>query len=209
MKTTRSILTFFIAVLFLVSCSKEGPQGPAGPQGVNGATGPQGPAGPIGPQGPAGPTGPAGATGPQGPAGSQGPAGVSTNANVTQYTYSSALDFTTNTERYLLVTTTLDSMNKSAWFIYLKYNGTFEYHYAIPGYGYNASSFYRSTYYYNPGGGQVEHNITRLNGPGEVYNGAKIVRIYTSNSIPGGRSFQPPVDMTNYEAVRTYYGLPE
>lgn len=69
-----------IALVFIaVSCTKEGPEGPAGAtgaQGPTGLTGPTGPTGPIGPTGPAGPTGPLGPTGPVGPT---GPAGTPAN----------------------------------------------------------------------------------------------------------------------------------
>lgn len=60
-KLPISILLF--CLIYLSSCTKEGPAGPAGPAGSAGSTGPQGPAGPTGPQGPAGPTGGTGAAG--------------------------------------------------------------------------------------------------------------------------------------------------
>lgn len=211
METTKNILALFLATAFIISCSKEGPQGPqgpAGPQGLNGATGATGPAGPAGATGPQGPAGPQGPQGPAGPQGPQGPTGIAGTANVTQYTFANTYDFTNNIDFNLTINTTQDTMNQSAWFVYLKYNGVYEYHYSLPGYGYNGTSYYRSTYYYNPSMLRVIHNITRLNGPGEIYSGAKVVRVYSNNLQTGGRLAQLPVDMTNYEAVRSYYNLP-
>jgi Collagen triple helix repeat (20 copies) len=198
MKTSKSILFLLMAAIVLFSCTKEGPSGPAGPIGVQGVTGPQGPAGP---------TGPTGGQGPAGPAGPQGPAGISGNANVTQYTYTNALDFNANLDFNLYVNTTQDTMNRSAWFVYIKYSGAYEYHYSLPGYGYNGDTYYRTTYYYNSQLQRVVHNITRLNGPGEQYSGAKIIRVYSNSSQTGGRMAPPSVDMTNYEAVRAFYHL--
>lgn len=67
--SSLSLLLFSLAFI-AISCTKEGPEGPAG------ATGPQGPAGANGGVGPAGPTGPTGPQGPTGPTGPQGPAGT-------------------------------------------------------------------------------------------------------------------------------------
>lgn len=84
MRKFRLLSLLFLAISFIaVSCTKEGPEGPAG------ATGAQGPAGIGGATGPAGATGPTGPQGPVGPAGPQGPAGT---ANVI---YSSWFTFAT------------------------------------------------------------------------------------------------------------------
>lgn len=178
MKTISSLLIISLSVILFTSCKKEGQAGPAGAQGV------QGTAGPIGPQGIAG------------------------NANVTQYTYDGPFDFTTNLDFNLQVSTTLDTMNRSLWFVYLKYNGGFEYFYSLPGLGYNGSSYYRNTFYFNTSANKVIHNITRVNGPGEAYTGVKIIRVYANSTATGGRQAGTAPDFSNYEAVRTYYNLP-
>ncbi len=56
MRKYRSICLLFISILFIVSCTKEGPEGPVGATGPQGATGSTGPAGAAGPQGAQGQT---------------------------------------------------------------------------------------------------------------------------------------------------------
>jgi hypothetical protein len=135
MKTISNLLIISLCVVLFTSCQKEGPAGPAGVQGLQGVTGATGP---IGPQGIAG------------------------NANVTQYTYDNTFDFSANLDFNLQVSTTLDTMNRSAWFVYLKYIGGFEYYYPLPGFGYNGSTNYRNTFYFNASANKVIHNITKL-----------------------------------------------
>jgi hypothetical protein len=188
MKTISNLLIISLCVFLLSSCTKEGPVGPAGTagtQGVQGATGGTGATGPVGPQGIAG------------------------NANVMQYTYDNTFDFSANLDFNLQVSTTLDTMNRSLWFVYLKYNGGFEYYYSLPGLGYNGSSYYRNVFYFSPGANKVIHNITRVNGAGEAYAGIKIIRVYANNSTIGGRQSGTEVDFTNYNSVKSYYNLPD
>lgn len=184
MKTISNLLIVSLSVILFTSCTKEGPAGPAGPTGAQGV---QGATGPIGPQ------------------------GITGNANVTQYTYDNTFDFGANLDFNLQVSTTLDTMNRSLWFVYLKYAGGFDYYYPMPGLGYNGSSYYRNTFYYNASLNKVIHNITRVNGSGEVYSGIKIIRIYANSALVGGRSgaSSPVIDYTNYEEVRSYYNLPK
>ena len=207
MKTISNFLIISLSVMLFTSCTKEGPAGPAGPTGAQGV---QGATGSIGAQGVQGTTGSTGAQGVQGATGPIGPQGIAGNANVTQYTYDNSFDFGVNLDFNLQVSTTLDTMNRSLWFVYLKYTGGFEYYYALPGVGYNGSSYYRNTFYFNTNANKVIHNITRVNGPGEVYAGIKIIRIYANNVLVGGRSavLSPGIDFTNYEEVRRYYNLP-
>jgi hypothetical protein len=183
MKTISNLLIISLCVVLFTSCQKEGPAGPAGVQGLQGVAGTTGP---IGPQGIAG------------------------NANVMQYTYDNSFDFSANLDFNLQVSTTLDTMNRSLWFVYLKYSGGFEYYYAMPGLGYNGSSYYRNTFYFNSGANKVIHNITRVNGSGEAYAGVKIIRVYANSVSTGGRaaSSPPGIDFTNYEEVRSFYSLP-
>jgi hypothetical protein len=185
MKTISTLLIISLSVILFGACTKEGPAGPAGPTGAQGLQGTTGTAGPIGPQGIAG------------------------NANVTQYTYDNPFDFSSNLDFNLQVSTTLDTMNRSLWFVYLKYNGGFEYYYSLPGFGYNGATNYRNTFYFNTGANKVIHNITRLAGPGETYAGIKIIRVYATNTGTGGKQGMPDVDFTDYKKVKAYFNLPD
>lgn len=73
-----------------------------------------------GDQGAVGPAGPAGAQSPQGAQGVQGPIGEAGNANVRLYTFGPQ-DFPTIGYSELQISTTLDTMNMSAWNTYLYY----------------------------------------------------------------------------------------
>lgn len=142
-----------------------------------------------------GDTGPAGE---QGPAGPQGPQGVAGNANATQYNFgvqNLAAGFST-----LSIKTTKDTMDKSAWYVYLFYQAN-ERWYFVPGAGFGGTTTYRVSMGYSTD--QVNIYIDK-SGPGESYAQAKVVRIYTNRQT--GRT--EPVDYTNYEAVRSYYKLP-
>lgn len=180
MRKSSLLSCFLIASTFiLINCTKEGPEGPAGPQGPQGNAGVQGPAGP------------------------QGPIGISGNANVTQYTYGSQ-DFTTGFKT-LLVTTTQDTMDRSAWLVYLWYAPISRW-YFVPGLGFAGSTDYRLSMGYSAGKVNI---FIDLVGPGEVYANARVVRIYANSSVSGGRSQLPNIDFSNYEAVRQYYNLEE
>ena len=88
--------------------------------------------------GPAGPQGPQGLQGIEGP---QGPIGVDGNANVRQYTFG-AFDFSTGGFAQLTVSTTLDTMNRSAWHTYLLYAPINRW-YLVPGLGPGGTTNYR------------------------------------------------------------------
>lgn len=146
--------------------------------------------------------GPAGNTG---PAGDQGPQGVAGNANVTQYTFAGQ-NFITTASASLPVTTTEDTMSRSAWFVYLvRASGNV---YPLPGFGVNGSSEYRLHWFFNSG--KVNFTITRVSGTGEDYSGIKIIRIYANTVATGGRMAPqlPDIDLSDYYAVCRYYDLP-
>jgi hypothetical protein len=158
-KKLLPVFLAFFSILVAVSCSKDGDQGPEGPEG------------PAGPAGPAGPQGPKGANG---------------NANAIQYNYP-GYNFTSAgfSSINLQVTTTLDTMNRSAWMVYLvRSSGNT---YPIPGWGLSGDSEYRVLWYHS--GGKANCTITKHSGPGEEYGSIRIVRIYGSSSVPGGRRF--------------------
>jgi len=148
-----------------------------------------------------GDTGPAGPQGQQGPAGPQGPQGIAGNANVMQYNYGTQ-NFNTNPTAQLQITTTLDTMNRSQWFVYL-YDQPHDRWFFVPGFGYTGNADYRVSMGY--AGGKVNIHVDRR-GAGESYAKARVIRIYASTETTGGRT---AFDLTNYEAVRLYYNLPD
>ncbi|QEH41214.1 collagen-like protein [Chitinophaga sp. XS-30] len=155
--------------------------------------------------GPQGLQGEQGDPGPQGAQGAQGPQGIAGNANVTQYTYG-AHNFATTASATLQVTTTADTMNRSAWHVYLvRASGNV---YPIPGFGLNGSSDYRL--YWSHSGGKVNFSINKVSGPGEEYASMRIIRIYANQTAAGGRASNPlpDIDFNDYYAVCRYYGLP-
>src|SRR5882757_9432398 len=201
-----SICAITIAMLSMASCKK----------------GDTGPAGAAGPAGPTGPTGPAGA------AGAVGPTGQSGNANVMQYVYLpndgtnlTGVDFTVVATPVVELQITLanDTLDKAAWFAYFfnfaSATGTNTYSVAIPGYGFDGQSNYSFIYGYDPATANLAFfDFTRVLGPGEIYDGIKIVRILLSNagttSTHGGngRRGLPDIDFKDYNAVQKYYNLP-
>ncbi|MBN9379761.1 MAG: collagen-like protein [Chitinophagaceae bacterium] len=140
-----------------------------------------------------GDTGPQGA---QGPAGPQGPQGIQGNSNVTQYDFG-AQNLQTGFVQ-LQIATTEDTMNRSTWLVYLYYQPLTRW-YFLPGPGTGGATQYRVSMGYSSN--KVNIYIDK-NGPGEQYTKARVVRIYNNNVITNGMR-------SSYEAVRTYYGLPE
>lgn len=154
-----------------------------------------------------GPAGPAGNTGPAGAIGAQGPQGVAGNANVTQYTFAGQ-NFATAAATNLQVTTTADTMNRSAWFVYLvRASGNV---YPIPGFGVNGSSDYRLYWSFYIFTSKVNFSVTKVSGPGEEYSSIRIIRIYANTVTTGGRMATqlPDIDFKDYYAVCKYYNLP-
>jgi hypothetical protein len=149
-----------------------------------------------------GDTGPAG---PAGPAGPQGPIGVAGNANVVQYTYGGH-NFAGSASINLQISTTLDTMNRSAWLVYLvRASGNT---YPLPGFGLSGDSDYRLLLYHSAG--KANMTITKVSGPGEEYASIRIIRIYANTLLPGGRFMNPPAgpDPKDYNAMCNYYNLP-
>lgn len=155
-----------------------------------------------------GDTGPAGPAGTTGAVGSQGPQGIAGSANVLQYTFGEqALNLSFS---ILSIPTTLDTMNKSAWFVYLYYQPISRW-YFLPGLGSGGNTNYRLSMGHD--GNKVNIYIDKA-GPGELYANAKVIRIYSSGQLAGGRSSGlllnlPPIDFTNYDDVKAYYHLPD
>ena len=197
--TLMSVCAITIAIVSMTSC-KKGDTGPAGPAG------------------PAGAAGAAGAVGPIGPTGQDG------NANVMEYffvpndgTNLTGLDLTQGGVALgqLLPNDTLD---RAAWFAYLfdftSSDGSTSINVAIPGIGLDNKSTY-SWIYEN---GLVNKDsayfyITTTTGPGEIYDGVKLVRILLSNVATdntgggNGRRGLPNIDFKNYAEVKKYYNL--
>jgi len=149
-----------------------------------------------------GDTGPAGKDGIDG---LDGVDGVDGNANVTQYTFG-ASNLAIISFAQLAVSTTKDTMDKSTWLVYLYYQPLARW-YFMPGSGVGGNTAYRVSMGYSAN--KVNIYIDK-NGPGENYSESKVIRIYNSNTIPGGRMADPyslPVNVTDYEAVKRYYNL--
>jgi hypothetical protein len=173
-----------------------------------------------GDMGPAGSTGPAGATGAAGAAGPIGPTGQSGNANVMQYEYAptdangnlTGLDLTLaapDNQLPLFMYAPNDTLDKAAWFTYLFKDGAA---YAVPGAGPADASTYSFWFGYYSTDTAV-FVIDRVSGPGELFDGIKLVRILISNvsstSTHGGsgRPGLPDIDFKNYAEVKKYYNL--
>jgi hypothetical protein len=132
--------------------------------------------------------------------GPEGPKGIDGNANVVQYDFGTH-DFATQASVSLGITTTADTMNQSAWYVYLvRSSGNV---YPIPGVGVNGSSEYRL--YWNYSAGKVNINISRVSGAGEEYSSIRVIRVYANSAVPGGR--RAVIDYNDYYAVCRYYGL--
>jgi hypothetical protein len=95
-------------------------------------------------------------------------------------------------------------MNRSAWNVYLYYQGLDRW-YSIPGGGPGAATTYRVS---------IAHSSNKVNlyidksGTGDNFSQARVIRTYANSVMPGGRQVQPAdIDFRDYEAVRRYYGL--
>lgn len=142
-----------------------------------------------------------GPPGADGADGANGAPGINGNANVVQYTYGTqnlTAGFVT-----LQVTTTQDTMNNSAWYVYL-YASALSRWYSVPGMGVGGATEYRVSMGYS--NNKVNIYIDKI-GPGESYSMAKVIRVYINDTRVGGRNGLP--DFSSYETVRRYYGLPE
>jgi hypothetical protein len=183
MKTITRLLGLFAVVamfIFLDAC--KGEKGDIGPAGATGAAGV---AGAIGPTGVTGATGPAGATG---------------NANVIQYTYTTAR-LAGSEMAYAVTGITQTQLNNSLVFVYVLTTLNSTVWYALPGYTANASNQYR-----------VYMNSTQLNvyinrsvgSTTETFNSVRIL-VVPANDLRTGR--KAAVDYADYEAVKAFYHL--
>jgi hypothetical protein len=196
MKSISRLVAFgviTIATVCIISCKK-------------GDTGPAGPAGPAGPQGA------------QGVAGAIGPTGQSGNANVMEYFFfpTDSIDLSLPSPNngigigFSLPSDPVDTLDLSAWFIYLY---KFPFWYAVPGHGENDASQYSFAFGYIDITTPVDSArfyIDRVSGPGEKYEGLKLIRILTSDVTTDGTGHRrglPNIDFNNYEAVKEYYHL--
>lgn len=179
--------------------------------------------------GPAGPAGPAGAAGPAGVAGAVGPTGQDGNANVTEYAYIpndgtnlTGVDLTLAGPHGGFIDLGLllpnDTLDKAAWFGYLfnftSNDGSTSVTVALPGVGLDNKSTYGLIYFNgftNTDSAYFEFGTSV--GPGEIYDGIKLVRILLSNvstdAVGGGngRRGLPNINFKNYAEVKKYYNL--
>jgi hypothetical protein len=178
MKTiTRLLGLFAIVAMFIFLDACKGEKGDIGPAGATGA---------IGPTGVTGATGPAGATG---------------NANVIQYTYTTARLASSGEISYAVTGITQTQLNNSLVFVYALTTLNPTVWYALPGYTSGGSNQYRV--YMNSTALNVY--ITRSVGSTtETFNSVRIL-VIPANDLRTGR--QAAVDYTDYEAVKKYYNL--
>jgi hypothetical protein len=186
MKTIKSIFGIVLmatAVIFMDGCKAEkgdiGPAGPAGPTGANGATGS---------------TGATGATGATG------------NANVIQINFGSVTH--TGAElSYNLTSITEAQINNSAYFTYVKTSSNSTIWNELPGTIYLTGNQYKVAINTQPSGisyPRLYVGRTTSGGGNEVFTNTKIIFI-ASNDIRNGRKAN--VDFSDYEAVKSFYGL--
>jgi hypothetical protein len=153
-------------------------------------------------EGDEGAVGPAGLAGAQGAQGVQGPIGQAGNANVRLYTFGPQ-NFPTVGYSDLQISTTLDTMNMSAWNTYLYYEPIDRW-YFLPAHGVGGQTQYRISMSHLDN--KVSVYIDKV-GPGEVYSKASVIRVYANTTLPGGRTQAPDIDFSDYDAVCRYYGL--
>jgi len=151
-----------------------------------------------------------GIDGTQGEQGPQGPQGVEGNANVTMYIFE-GYDFNAVFDAELYFPdVSEEEFYESGWFAYLVFEvdtGTeiVDLYYQIPGYGRQNHSFYQAVWYYYLGNSTLA--IQRVNGPGEVYSGIRVIQVHANNFESYNSPFQEEVDFGDYEAVITHFGL--
>lgn len=103
------------------------------------------------------------------------------SSNIAQYTFGEQ-DLVTS-YKTLSIPTTKDTLDNSAWFVYLYYQ-PLERWYIIPGYGTGGATNYRlSIQFIND---KANIYIDKV-GPGEKYAKARVVRIYNRNKQVLGR----------------------
>ena len=199
-----------------------GPQGEAGPQGPSGSPGEQGPpgaTGPAGPPGTPGPQGPQGPAGPAGPPGSQGPQGEPGTANVF---YSNWAGFNTdnwsglvaflfqNRRIYTVSENRITDaiLDRGAVMVYVKFANSSDIVQPLPIYQSITQLKNQHMAHF------IQQNrilITLYNDdrsdPGTIGS----INSYRYVIIPGGTPTgrNAPVDLNDYEAVKTYYNIPD
>ena len=222
MKTITRILGVALMVamfIFLDACKAEkgdiGPIGPIGPTGANGANGVIGATGAIGATGTTGATGATGTTGAKGDKGDKGDTGatgatgVTGNANVIQVTYGSKTYINSNLQYILPAAITKDIVEKSIVSAYVQTSaGGTSLWYNIPGattgaiYTYRLYSETFTTGLNNMFIGRVNVATTG----NDTFTTTRILFIPASTLLNGRRA---AVDLSDYEAVKKYYNLPD
>jgi hypothetical protein len=160
--------------------------------------------------GPAGAAGPAGATGATGAAGPQGVAG---NANVITYTYASQ----TFTGLLNLTLTNISQGRVDSSLVLVYFNPSDQAAtawYPCPGLGSNGA--YDTRYLiYQTGTSPSTYTVAlrTMTLAGAAYTTAvtfakvRVILASSSSILTGGRSSQPAVDLSDYNAVKKYYNI--
>jgi hypothetical protein len=186
MKKNQSIFEKLMSVIIVIlminmTMSCEGPDGPSGENGAQGV---------------------AGATGPAGPAGPKGEVGPVSNANVTLFTFAE-VDFRSVVTNEISVPT-LVGEDQPEILLLTFLIGSEGIMYPVPGRGVNNSSEYGS--FLRPETNSIDVVINKLNGPGELYPGIRVFRIF-AQSTENGRVQFPDIDWQDYNAIAEYYGF--
>ena len=140
--------------------------------------------------------------------GPQGPPGPEGAANVKVYTFD-GVDFTqTNQAGVVIDSISQDTVENSAWFIYLVNRSSQSYQsFLIPGYDYSFS-YYIPKLIFISASQSVHYIIYRYSGSGAMFEEIKVVRIYGGVGVEGKPQL-PDIDFSNYDAVKDYYGIKE
>jgi hypothetical protein len=134
-------------------------------------------------------------------------------------------DFRFGAEKAENISATKDTVENSLWLTYLvSMTGSIH---AVPGNGVNGASYYISSSVFYENDTKLNFSVTRVSGPGELYSNIRMVRIFTTKLKSIGQSgssiseeesksltqFEkaqrlfPEVDFSDYNAVRTAFGL--
>lgn len=231
----RYSLFLFLFVGLITSCGSEGDVGPkgdkgdpgiqgeAGPKGDKGDPGEKGDQGDPGPQGEAGPKGDQGDPGPQGetgPKGDQGEKGDPGTANVIYSSWTSfvaanwsaSFNFFGQTRRNYVVDETAitsDILNQGTVAVYVRFGGTSGTIQPLP----FEQAIVQSKAQYLGFNLQLSkiimfmYNKDDVLDPGTIGSGNSYRYVIIPGGTPTGR--MASVDISDYEAVKSYYNIPD
>jgi hypothetical protein len=198
---------------------EQGPKGDPGEQGIQGEQGPKGDTGDQGRQGPKGDTGDQGRQGPKGDKGDEGDPGTA-NVIYSEWTtfvledWTASLTFFGQTRReYPINVTEIDSeiINKGTVMVYGRLAGTITRTQPLPIIGPIPSNARDQVLNFHIRLGLIHiefyNLIERDEDPGRFGSGNQYRYIIIPGGVPTGRIGAP--DLSDYEAVKTFYNIPD